>query len=76
MPAPAPSPSAAGTPVPLAPAPRLDARESPSRAAANDRPRTVRRALEDLMPAGPRRSRQAEPCIGGVGGCYWGGGRY
>jgi hypothetical protein len=35
------------------------------------------RVLEDVMPEGLRRqSRMAGPCIGGVGGCYWGGGRY
>jgi hypothetical protein len=38
-----------------------------------DRPR----ALESVMPEGIRRhSRMAGPCIGGVGGCYWGGDRY
>ena len=35
------------------------------------------RALEDIIPEGMRRSsRVAGPCIGGIGGCYWGGGRY
>jgi hypothetical protein len=35
------------------------------------------RALEDLIPEGLRRnSRTAGRCIGGVGGCYWGGGQY
>jgi hypothetical protein len=35
------------------------------------------RALEDMIPEGMRRSsRVAGPCIGGIGGCYWGGGRY
>jgi hypothetical protein len=35
------------------------------------------RALEDIMPARIRRnSRMAGPCIGGVGGCNWGGGQY
>jgi hypothetical protein len=30
-----------------------------------------------MMPARIRRnSRMAGPCIGGVGGCYWGGGEY
>jgi hypothetical protein len=39
----------------------------------DDRPR----ALEGVMPEGIRRhSRMAGPCIGGVGGCYWGGDRY
>ncbi len=39
----------------------------------DDRPR----AFEDIIPEGIRRhSRMAGPCIGGVGGCYWGGGQY
>jgi hypothetical protein len=39
----------------------------------DDRPR----AFEDVIPGGIRRhSRMAGPCIGGVGGCYWGGGQY
>ena len=37
------------------------------------RPRT----FEDMLPEAIRRnSRMAGPCIGGVGGCYWGGGQY
>jgi hypothetical protein len=32
------------------------------------------RAFEDIVPEAIRRnSRMAGPCIGGVGGCYWGG---
>jgi hypothetical protein len=39
----------------------------------DNRPRT----FKDLLPEGiPRNSRVAGPCVGGVGGCYWGGGRY
>ncbi len=39
----------------------------------NDRPR----AFEDMTSERMRRiSRMAGPCIGGVGGRYWGGGRY
>jgi hypothetical protein len=35
------------------------------------------RALEDVIPEGIRRSsRAAGPCVGGIGGCYWGGGQY
>ena len=35
------------------------------------------RALEDIVPEAIRRnSRIAGPCIGGVGGCYWGGGQH
>lgn len=74
---PAPPPAAAASPT--AQAPRLDARGAPpSNPAAKDRPQTVHpRALEDMMPAGIRRnSRMAGPCIGGAGGCYWGGGQY
>jgi hypothetical protein len=59
--------------------PRLDARGvPPSNPAAKDRPQTVYpRALQDIMPARIRRnSRMAGPCIGGVGGCNWGGGQY
>ncbi len=39
----------------------------------DDRPRT----FEDIIPEGiPRNSRMAGPCIGGVGGCSWGGSQY
>jgi hypothetical protein len=82
-PAPSANESAPATPSPAAPAgpastPRLDAQGTPSKSAANDRPRTVRpRAFGDLMPEGMRRnSRSAGPCIGGAGGCYWAGGQY
>jgi hypothetical protein len=77
--------SASPAPPPAAPAspttqtPRLDARSAlPSNPAAKDRPQTVYpRALQDIMPARIRRnSRMAGPCIGGVGGCNWGGGQY
>jgi hypothetical protein len=35
------------------------------------------RALEDFIPESVRRrSTVAGPCVGGVGGCYWGGTRY
>jgi hypothetical protein len=83
--APAPSPSASpASPwaVPAGPpasTPRLDARSvPPSNSAANDRPRAARpRTIEDMIPDGsPRSSRMAGPCVRGVGGCYWGGGRY
>ena len=34
-------------------------------------------ALEDVIPERIRRnSRMGGPCVGGVGGCYWGGGQY
>jgi hypothetical protein len=45
----------------------------------DNRPRALEgpRALEDIIPEGLRRnSRTAGQCIGGVGGCYWGGGQY
>jgi hypothetical protein len=38
----------------------------------NNRPR----ALADMIQGLPRNSRMAGPCIGGIGGCYWGGGQY
>lgn len=35
------------------------------------------RAFEDMVPEAIRRnSRMAGPCVGGVGGCYWGGGQH
>jgi hypothetical protein len=88
-PAPASAPPA-GPPVPTPR--RDARGEPPSRSAANhgaaredrypwfqrapfedNRPR----AFEDIIPGGIRRhSRIAGPCIGGVGGCYWGGGQY
>jgi hypothetical protein len=74
---PAPPPTAPASPT--AQTPRLDARGVPSsNPAAKDRHQTAHpRALEDMMPARIRRnSRMAGPCIGGVGGCYWGGGQY
>ena len=73
----APPPNAPASPP--AQTPRPDARGvPPSNPAAKDRPQTVHpHALEDVMPARIRRnSRTAAPCIGGVGGCYWGGGQY
>ena len=62
-----------------APSPRLDTKSAPAaRSAASDRSRAAQPpAFDDLMPERMRRnSRVAGPCIGGVGGCYWGGGRY
>jgi hypothetical protein len=76
----APAPPSAAPAAPPASTPNLDARSIPrSKSAANDRPRTVRPpAFEDLIAAAGirRNSRLAGPCVGGVGGCYWGGGRY
>ena len=73
----APPPAAPASP--MTQTPRLDARGAPaSNPAAKDRHQTAYpRALEDIMPARIRRnSRMAGPCIGGAGGCYWGGGQY
>jgi hypothetical protein len=83
----APSTNEAATPAapPAAPAAppastsRLNAKSAPvAKSAANDRSRMARMpAFDDLMPQGMRRnSRVAGPCVGGAGGCYWGGGRY
>lgn len=47
--------------------------------AEENRPRVLEapRALEDVIPEGIRRSsRAAGRCVGGIGGCYWGGGQY
>ena len=75
--APSSPPSAAAPAVPSTSTPLLDSRGAPSKSASNDRPRAVRRGIEDLTPAGLRRnSRLAGSCKGGVGGCYWGGGQY
>jgi hypothetical protein len=74
---PAPPPTAPASPT--AQTPRLDARGvPPSNPAAKDRHQTAQtRALDDMVPARIRRnSRMAGPCIGGAGGCYWGGGQY
>jgi len=86
----APAPPSVAPAGPPASTPRRDARGAPpSRSAANcdDRNSWSRRcappeddrarAFEGVMPEGIRRhSRVAGPCIGGVGGCYWGGDRY
>lgn len=77
-------PANEAAPAPAPPAPsqastaRPDARGAASRLATSDRPQTARpRAFGDLMPAELRRnSRGAGPCIGGTGGCYWGGRQY
>jgi hypothetical protein len=72
----APSTNEAAAPTPP---PRSEAKSvPPSTSTANDRPRTAQsRAVNDFMPDRIRRnSRSAGPCMGGVGGCYWGGGQY
>ncbi len=74
-----PAASSAAPAAPPAPTPPLDAtRPAPSKSAANDRAGMAQpRDFANLMSEGLRRkSRSAGPCIGGTGGCYWGGGRY
>jgi hypothetical protein len=50
----------------------------PSKPAAKDRRQAAqRRPLEEWVPPEVRRrSRVSGPCVGGIGGCYWGGGHY
>jgi len=64
-----PAPASAAPAAPPAATSALDARNVPPRPAANDRPRLVPQGLL-------RNSRLAGPCVGGIGGCYWAGGRY
>jgi hypothetical protein len=64
---------------PPASTPRPDLRSPPSSTvASNNRSRmAMPRPFENLVPTGFRRnSRSSGPCIGGAGGCYWGGTRY
>ena len=72
-PAAPPAPAASANPPAASPPP-----STPSMPAANERPRTAQsRTYNDFMPDRIRRkSRYAGPCMGGVGGCYWGGGQY
>jgi hypothetical protein len=78
-PAPTPHRDARGDPPSRSAANHGAAREdrysgSPSSAPFED---DRRRAFEDVVPERIRRhSRMAGPCIGGVGGCNWGGGQY
>jgi hypothetical protein len=86
------APPSAAPPGPPVSTPSRDASKPAAKSAANagaaredccprsrrapfgdDRPRV----LEEMIPPGIRRnSRTAGPCIGGVGGCSWGGGQY
>jgi hypothetical protein len=72
-PAVTPTPPATTTVPPSTAAP-------PSRPAVKDRrqaAQTQRRTLEEWVPPEiRRRSRAVGPCVGGIGGCYWGGGHY
>jgi hypothetical protein len=74
----APANPAAASPPAASPPAATPPRYPPSTSAANEYPRTAQsRVYNDFMPDKIRRkSRFAGPCMGGVGGCYWGGGRY
>lgn len=87
----APAPASAAPAGPPPSTPRRNARGEPaSKSAAScgedrypcaRRPAPVEndrsRAFEDVIPEGVRRnSRASGPCLGGIGGCYWGGGQY
>lgn len=65
----APQPPSAAPAAPPTSTPNLDTRNVPPKLATNDRLRMVPQGLV-------RNSRLAGPCVGGIGGCYWGGGRY
>jgi hypothetical protein len=70
----APAPPSAAPADPPVSTPRRDAKSGPpSKSAENDHPRAFEDAITDRMR---RKSRMAGPCIGGIGGCYWGGGQY
>lgn len=75
--APSTGPAVTTTPGATTTAPPSTA-TSPSRPAAKDRRQAAqRRALEEWVPADIRRnSRVGGRCVGGIGGCYWGGGQY
>jgi hypothetical protein len=78
----APSTGPAVTPAPVTPAPGATTTVPPSKPAAKDRRQAAqRRTLEGpidewVPPEIRRRSRASGPCVGGIGGCYWGGGFY
>lgn len=78
----APSTGPAVTPAPVTPAPGATTTVPPSKPAAKDRRqaaqrRTLEGPLEEWVPPEVRRrSRASGPCVGGIGGCYWGGGHY
>jgi hypothetical protein len=84
--APTPSPSPAAPPPSAAPStgpavksvPPATTAPAPPRPAAKDRRQAERtRTLEEIVPPEIRRnSRIGGRCIGGIGGCYWGGGHY
>ena len=84
--APTPSPSPAAPPPSAAPstgpaaktAPPATTAPPPSRPAVKDRRQAERsRVIEEIVPPEVRRdSRGGGRCIGGIGGCYWGGGHY
>ena len=78
----APSTGPAVTPAPVTPAPGTTTAVPPSKPQAKDRRQAAqRRTLEGPLdewvpPEIRRRSRPSGPCVGGIGGCYWGGGHY
>jgi hypothetical protein len=82
-PPPTASPPASASPSAPLPPPSTPSRNqargaAPSTSGANNSPRTVRsRFFDEFTPDRLRRNSQAAgPCIGGAGGCYWGGGQY
>lgn len=77
-PADQPSPASPSTTPSSPPGAAPSANGSAPAGSAADRTRTARsRAIDDFMPERLRRnSRSAGPCLGGIGGCYWGGVRY
>lgn len=90
--APTPSPSPAAPPPSAAPStgpavttvPPATTTTPPSKAVPPSKPATKdrrsaerSRTLEEWVPPEVRRnSREGGRCIGGIGGCYWGGGQY
>ena len=81
----APSSGPAVTAVPGATTPAPPSAAPPPTTAPASRPPAVkdrrqaaqRRPIEEWVPADIRRnSRMGGRCVGGVGGCYWGGGHY
>jgi hypothetical protein len=77
---PSAAPPAASAPPVTAPAPAASASAPPAPPVATPRPPSVARAGPPVSTSRregiTRNSRLAGPCLGGVGGCYWGGGRY
>lgn len=70
-------PAAPSTPPATTTAPPSKA-APPSKPAGTDRRQAAQRStIEEWVPPEIRRkSRSSGPCVGGIGGCYWGGGFY